>query len=216
MAYTHNPSYTLVLSVLGVLLLGLGYAPLHPKQARLLGDCTRDADAASVVVVLGYACDHLRGVPTATLSYRIETAVELWRRSGGAIVLSGGASEHARPELPSEASIMHAYAKRLLRPAEHPTIRLENRSTSTRENALFSLRMLESGETQEHTVAIVTSTFHQWRALRVFRTAARELGLLQFRFTIPCARGARERGPTQFDWFREIAACALYWWRGWI
>jgi uncharacterized SAM-binding protein YcdF (DUF218 family) len=206
---------------LGCLLaLGLGSVPLHPRQARLFEACTPDLGLSlhpDVIVVLGYSCDHLTGVPSPTLAFRVEVALELWRRTGATLVLTGGASEQVRTGLPSEADIMASYAGTLLGKGEPPPhILLERRSTSTRENALFSLPMLDCATTNR-TVAVVTSTFHQWRARRVFLTAAKDLGLLGCNQVLvhPCATTG-ERAPTQHDWLREIAACALYWYRGWI
>lgn len=206
------------LVALVAVLLSLQSIPLHPRQAKLLEDCARDSPP-DALVCLGYTCDHERGLPSPTLQYRVEAAVALWRRwPGAALVFSGGSGERVRPGLPTEADVMAAYAERLLGGVVDGLagISLERESTSTRENALFSLPLLNCSA--GGTVAIVTSTFHQWRARRVFQSAAKELGLDECRFEIvalPCA-SAGERAPTQHDWLRELAACALYWWRGWI
>ena len=52
---------------------------------------------------------------------------------------------------------------------------LEESSTSTRENALFTLE--ECRRRGWSRVAVVTNRFHQFRAERVFRKAAKALGL---------------------------------------
>ncbi|KAJ1640464.1 DUF218 domain-containing protein [Pavlovales sp. CCMP2436] len=201
---------------LGCLVLGLSSIPLPARQARLFEACTRDIAAADSIVVLGYSCDHVRGIPSPTLALRVEAALSLWRRTGASLVFSGGAGEQVRAGLPTEADIMASYAGTLLATGEPPPrILLERKSTSTRENALFSLPTLDCSRTKR-TVVIVTSTFHQWRARRVFQAAARTLGLQGCQVLVhPCAT-RDERVTTQYDWFREIAACALYWYRGWI
>lgn len=200
--------------------LSLGSIPLYVGQARLLSDCAApDLLSPDAVICLGYSCDHTRGVPSPTLEFRVEAAVALWRQRGGTLVFSGGASERVRAGLPTEADVMAAYSRQLLRVGEEPTMLLERRSTSTRENALFSLPMLKNCSAERYRVIIVTSAFHQWRALRVFRLAARDLGLdaqCEFEFrAFPCASES-ERAPTQYDWLRELAACVLYFWKGWI
>lgn len=205
----------------------LSYLPLHPAQANLFAACgsAHEVGRADAIVVLGYAVDHALGKPTPTLQFRLEAAVELWRQTGASIVLSGGASDatHLGRRL-SEARVMRNYITDALleRGEEEPVVLLEENSTSTRENALFSLRMLDCAR-RPTTVAVVTSTFHQWRSRRVFVRAAALLagaGVGTPGCTIvvyPCASPrALERAPTQFDWLREFAACALYWWRDWL
>lgn len=204
----------------------LSYLPLHGAQAGLFAACSsaHEVGRADAIVVLGYAVDHALGKPTPTLQYRLEAAVELWRQTGASIVLSGGASEASDLGRLSEARVMSSYItdELIARGGEQPVLLLEERSTSTRENALFSLRMLDCAH-QRMTVAVVTSTFHQWRSRRVFAQAATLLagpGVDPPGCTIavfPCANPrVLERAPTQFDWLREFAACALYWWRGWL
>jgi vancomycin permeability regulator SanA len=198
------------------------YLPLHRTQAEFFAACSPNAARANVIVVLGYAIDAL-GKPTPTLEFRLEAAVELWRQTGATIVLSGGSSDAIHLGRLSEARAMETYiTDELLARGEEPVILLEERSTSTRENALFSLRIVDCMGAPK-TVAVVTSTFHQWRSRRVFVRAATSLaghGVDAPGCTIavyPCARPhALERGPTQFDWLREFAACALYWWRDWL
>ena len=204
----------------------LSYLPLHTTQANLFAACSsaQEVGRADVIVVLGYAIDHALGKPTPTLQFRLEAAVELWRQTGASIVLSGGASDAIHLGRLSEARVMRSYITDvLLEQGEEPVVLLEENSTSTRENALFSLRMLDCAR-QPTTVAVVTSTFHQWRSRRVFVRAAALLAGVGVDTTpgctiavYPCANPrALERAPTQFDWLREFAACALYWWRDWL
>ena len=118
---------------------------------------------------------------------------------------------------------------------------LEESSTSTRENAVFSLE--ECHRRGWRRVAVVTNRFHQWRAERTFRTAAREAaaraaeartvveGFQIFTAHMPAelelttqfpppgwgfiAR-SRELWRAQWNVVREVAAIALYFARGWI
>ena len=106
---------------------------------------------------------------------------------------------------------------------------LEESSTSTRENALFTLE--ECRRRGWSRVAVVTNRFHQFRAERVFRKAVKALGLevvtarmpLKLEMTTqfpPPGWGAlarvRELWRGQFNVLREMAAIALYAVQGWI
>ena len=106
---------------------------------------------------------------------------------------------------------------------------LEESSTSTRENALFTLE--ECRRRGWSRVAVVTNRFHQFRAERVFRRAAEATGLevvtarmpLKLEMTTqfpPPGWGAlarvRELWRGQFNVLREVAAIALYAVRRWI
>ena len=116
---------------------------------------------------------------------------------------------------------------------------LEESSTSTRENAVFSLE--ECRRRGWRRVAVVTNRFHQGRAQRTFRTAAREAAVrnseskeneieiftarmppeleLTTQFPPPgwgfTVRG-KELWRAQWNVVRESAAIALYLARGWI
>lgn len=115
---------------------------------------------------------------------------------------------------------------------------LEESSTSTRENAVFSLQ--ECRRRGWRKVLVVTNRFHQSRAVRAFRNAAREaaardaesagefeIGAAEMPLALeraaqfpPPGSGFRTRGKelcrAQWNVLRETAACALYWYRGWI
>ena len=120
---------------------------------------------------------------------------------------------------------------------------LEESSTSTRENAVFSLE--ECRRRGWRRVAVVTNRFHQWRAERTFRVAAREaeareeggesygesdtfkiftaempLELERTTQFPPPGWGALVRGKellrAQWNTVRETAAIALYFVREWI
>jgi uncharacterized SAM-binding protein YcdF (DUF218 family) len=98
------------------------------------------------------------GAPSAALARRTERAVELWRRGlAPVIVLTGG----PRDGRPAEARVAADLAMGLGVPAA--ALRLEQRSTSTDENARFARAMLRGGP-----VIVVTDAFHALRCERVF------------------------------------------------
>jgi len=84
---------------------------------------------------------------------------------------------------------------------------LEEESTSTRENALRSLALLaERGWTRK--AVLVTSPFHQWRAERVFRKAAAELGHAGMDFAVAAVPLEPDFGTKEIllDW--DVEPCS--------
>lgn len=96
----------------------------------------------------------------------------------------------------------------------------ENRSTSTYENALFSLPILQKYES-EHKISIshllvVTNRFHQIRSQALFSKLLASSDS-DYNLLIPSYNNSfSEMGVTQLDFWREIAAIALYSYRKWI
>mmetsp|Transcript_18597 Transcript_18597/g.35924 ORF Transcript_18597/g.35924 Transcript_18597/m.35924 type:complete len:153 (+) Transcript_18597:667-1125(+) len=145
---------------------------------------------------------------------------------------------------PSEADSMLRYAlmDNEAPSGEDPAWILEEHSTSTRTNALYSLAKLRDRDL--HSIVLVTSEFHQFRAARVFRVAALELaarlgdakpirvhvvdmssiswGEQRERYL----QGSLEGGVSyemlleemlhHFNFARELAAIVYYFVRGWI
>lgn len=92
---------------------------------------------------------------------RVDRAVAWWReREGRILVLQGGAS---RPDLPSLAELMSAYAQRLGVPKT--ALRLETRSDDTWSNAV---RAAELSPPLPRRVVLVTSLIHMRRAQEAF------------------------------------------------
>lgn len=98
------------------------------------------------------------GRPSEALRHRTERAVELWRDGRAPVVLfTGGVGDHP----PSEAEAAARYAATLGLP--EGAVRLEDRSTSTEENARFA-----AARHPFRRVLVVTDTYHVLRARRVF------------------------------------------------
>lgn len=110
-----------------------------------------------VLIVLGG--DSIReGVMGESSYWRAVTAVEVWREGGvKQVVVSGDAQTTAS---------MRAWLIGQGVPAD--AIRLENRSRTTRENALFTAELLRGASGP---YLLVTSDIHVWRAQRAFRKA---------------------------------------------
>lgn len=130
------------------------------------------------VIVLGSGLREGREVPPL-LAARIDRGIEAhFENPGSLLVLSGGQGSDERL---SEAQAMTGYA--LARGVREEDIITEDRSTSTRENLIYSKELLDKREEKLESLLVVSSNYHVLRALLL----ARELG-------IDCdGRGARTR-----------------------
>ncbi|MBE7003952.1 MAG: YdcF family protein [Ruminococcaceae bacterium] len=101
------------------------------------------------------------------LSNRVDKAVEIYRKcaSKPVIIPSGG---RGSDEKLSEAQAMKDYLLSCGIPEE--SIVLEDRSTTTRENILFSKEIIESRSGGKKT-ALISSNYHIYRCLRLAREA---------------------------------------------
>jgi uncharacterized SAM-binding protein YcdF (DUF218 family) len=132
------------------------------------------------------------GTPSLALQRRTRHAVELWRAGiAPRIVLTGGVGTWP----PSEAAAAAQVAVGLGVPSD--ALVLEERSTSTEENAAFAAELLDPAAR----VVVVTDTYHVFRAERVFGRVFAE---------------ARGSGSTPAPWWRvrgavrEVLAVGYY------
>ena len=112
-----------------------------------------------VIVVLGSSTPNNQ--PSPTLVERLNLAYALAQQHPKArVIVSGGVDFR---QTVSEASVMAGYLES--RGLEKGRILLEDRSTSTHENLIFSRRLLQaSAQTPEMATVLVTSDFHTLRA----------------------------------------------------
>jgi uncharacterized SAM-binding protein YcdF (DUF218 family) len=134
-----------LVSVAAALLVGRGLEPPPPGPY-------------DAIVVAG--CRVLPGGrPSRALARRAELALDLFRDGHAPrVVFTGGVGQHG----PSEASVAAAHAVERGLPAH--ALLLEERSTSTRQNAEHAARLLGPGAR----VLVVTDAYHVFRARRVF------------------------------------------------
>jgi len=129
----------------------------------------------------------------------------------------------------AEAMLHYAVQRDGVPGRDSPVWLLEQRSTSTRTNALESLKLAKQRRLRR--VVVVTSEFHQFRARRTFQVAARELEetpehpmsvVVASLSSVPWETDGRRASAAaselkhQLDFVRELAAIALYYVRGWI
>ena len=132
------------------------------------------------------------GQPSLALQRRTRHAVALWRQDRApVIVFTGGVGQFP----PSEAIAAATYARTLGVPDS--AMILEDRSTSTEENARFAADTLDPTSR----VLVVTDTYHVFRAERVFgRVFAEAAGAGSVPASFFRVRGA----------FREVLAVGAY------
>lgn len=158
----------LVWAALGAAILVFGAI-----EGRILSDATKKpTPEVDYVIVLGA---QVRGTQIArTLRYRLEAAlIYLEENPQAKVIVSGG---QGSGEDISEAEAMQAYL--MEHGISQERILLEDKSVNTAENIRFSKEILEAdwkGENRPPTVAIATSSFHIYRALRI----AKKQGLEQ-------------------------------------
>ncbi|RME26612.1 MAG: YdcF family protein [Deltaproteobacteria bacterium] len=127
-----------------------------------LGTRPPDDGPADAIIVAGCGVGP-DGRATPALARRTRHAVELWRQGiAPRIVLTGGVGRHP----PSEARAAAEVATRLGVPPS--ALLLEERSTSTEENARFAAELLRAEGIAVQRVVVVTDSYHVVRARRVF------------------------------------------------
>lgn len=128
----------------------------------LTGMREEGGDDCPVILVLGA---QIRGrAVTVSLRRRLDRAAAwLERHPGGRVIVSGG---RGKGEEITEAAAMAAYLEE--RGIDRERILLEDASTTTWENLLFSKRYIED---TDGPVGIVTNNFHMYRAKAYARRA---------------------------------------------
>lgn len=148
---------------LAVLAVGLGLALLLVAEAPILQTAlTATKSDAPYVIVLGAAV--YGETPSISLRHRCDRAMAHLKANPDAVaVLSGGQGDG---EDISEAECMRRYLVNQGGVAEDRLL-LENRSTSTLENLTFSKQAIEATGGDPSHVAVVSSSYHLYRARRM-------------------------------------------------
>eukprot|EP00878_Enallax_costatus_P022540 GHUV01023914.1.p1 GENE.GHUV01023914.1~~GHUV01023914.1.p1 ORF type:complete len:202 (+),score=57.05 GHUV01023914.1:1282-1887(+) len=158
----------------------LSYSHKHPVPS---------ASTSDFGVVLGYAL-HRNGSCTQPLQSRVEVGVKAYEQGAVERLIFSGAHPGDALRNVTEANAMMVYALTLV-PEAPPDGRwlLEEHSTSTRTNAVYSLQLIQQQQQQlsrhNSSIVLVTNPFHQLRSYFTFRKAAREAGMdVQVRFSM--------------------------------
>lgn len=141
------------------LLVAVGAGPWALLALLLDAWGHRDPPAGPYDTIIVAGCRVMPdGQPSVALQRRAELAVELWRQNPDSVVIfTGGVGDFT----PSEAIAASTWAQARGLPAA--VIRLEDRSTSTEENARFAAEHYPAKR-----VLLVTTAYHTLRAGRVF------------------------------------------------
>lgn len=189
--------------------------PLTAAQVEALRGRSNGA-----VLVLGggvrrYVPEYGGGAPARPTAERLAYGVWLARRSGWPLAFSGGVGWTAKTFSQPEAVVV---ARVAAQDYGLPLRWMESSSRDTRENATHSLPLLAAAGVKQ--VALVTDDAHMRRALRVFESVARPLGVS----IIAAPMGLRQDALSSFDdWcpspegfsrVRNLVYETMAWWAG--
>jgi uncharacterized SAM-binding protein YcdF (DUF218 family) len=185
----------------------VAFTPVAPWYARILGDNWTDADG-DILIVLG-ADGEPDGLIGGYSYWRCVYAARAWRDGHfQRIVVSGGPIQGSRYSI---ASTMRDFLVSSGVPKE--AVYLEDRSRSTRENALFTKDLIKDWPGKK---VLLSSDMHMFRAVRVFR----KIGLDVTARPVPdTVKGAHEPLSRWIhSWSLEVETIKIVYYaaRGWM
>jgi uncharacterized SAM-binding protein YcdF (DUF218 family) len=191
------------LTLLGFMVLLITTTPLVRWWGVELAGPWDDPRGDTLIVLSGNGNDEVIGYGTYL---RCQYAVMAWREGGfRKVIVSGGPADHP------QANAMRTFL--VSQGIPDSVIISERRSTSTRENALFTKELLAPADGK---LVLMTSDYHMGRAVRVFRKA----GIDVLPRPIPDATKRGSSWPGRWPAFLDLCAETLkigyYRARGWI
>ncbi|MCL2456142.1 MAG: YdcF family protein [Defluviitaleaceae bacterium] len=156
-----------------------------------LGNTNYEED---VVIVLGAGI--IGETVTRPLAHRLNKTVDYLRKNPNATVITTGGLGNRAHITEAEAMARYLRAREITAP-----ILLEEKSTSTHENLLFSKEILDESFPHGFNAVVVTNDFHIFRSVRM----ARNVGIF------PNRLGAKtDWYSVPVNYFREMLAVAFY------
>ena len=194
-----------LMAAIGALFVLVTITPVDKWWASALS-CDWNTPRGDVLIVLGGSTlDY--GMVGGSTYWRGVYAVLCYREARyGQVVLSGG------PES-SESAALALRRFVLSQGVPEKVIRVESRSNSTRENALFTAALLRDTPGRK---LLLTSEYHMFRASRAFRKAGLDVLTLPFPDVQKRATLWRGRWPAFLDLVLETVKIVYYRIRGWI
>lgn len=190
-------------ALVGVLMLLVTTTPLVRWWGIRLAGPWDDPQGDTLIVLSGSGNDEIIGYGTYL---RCQYAVSAWKQGGfRKVIVSGGPQAHP------QANAMRIFL--VSQGVPDSAIFSERRSTSTRENALFTKELIAPSDGK---LVLMTSDYHMSRAVRVFRKAG--MGVLPRPIPDASKRGSSWSGrwPAFLDLCLETVKIGYYGARGWI
>jgi uncharacterized SAM-binding protein YcdF (DUF218 family) len=192
-----------LLAATGLLVGAIMFTPMVPWWARKLAGPMDDPNGDILIVLGGSALED--GIIGQSSYWRSVYAVRAYRQSPFArVIVSGGGPFHP-------ADLMRDFLVASGVPSDRITV--EDRSVSTRENAVYTKQLVVSDNPR---LVLLTSDYHMFRALRVFRKAGMNVAPRPFPDAIKRSSSVTERWPAFFELCEEEVKTVYYWVRGWI
>jgi uncharacterized SAM-binding protein YcdF (DUF218 family) len=193
------------LAAFGLLFLLVTVTPVTKWWAKAMAGPWNDPSGEVLIVLGGSVLDN--GVLGLSSYWRSTYAVLAYREGGfREVILSGGGIDKVPIVVPMRDFIQCQGV-----PAD--VIRLETASKSTRENALFTARMLPGDLRRK---VLLTSDYHMYRAHRAFVKAGLQVEPRPFPDVIKRSGRWSSRWPAFLDLATETIKIAYYYARGWI
>ena len=127
----------------------------------------------------------------------------MWRVGGVWLIVGGGGGGVAE-SMREFMKVEKVHADKIL---------LENRSVSTRENALFTAALVKDIPGRK---VLLTSDFHVYRSVRALKKAGIDVTPRPIPYAMKRANAWMDRWPLFLDLSGETAKIAVYRLRGWI
>jgi len=192
---------------LAVILMILQLTPVTKWYADRLSGVWTESDGDILIVP---AADQVNSNIIGLSSYwRSVYAILAWR-SGHfrAVVVSGGPQKDANEPV---AAVIGRFLAANGVPQDK--IFLETRSTSTRENAIFTAQMIAGWPGKK---VLLTSDYHMFRARRAFEAAGLHVVPRPFPDVLKQYTAFWNREYCVVTLASESAKIAFYWWKGWL
>ncbi len=193
-----------LLACLGLLVLLVTFTPFVQWAGAKLAGPWRDPQGEVLIVLAGSMLGD--GVIGDSSYLRSEYAITAYRNgSFRSVVVSGGGRR-----IP-EAALMARFME--CQGVPQSVVSVEDRSTSTQENALYTKSLLQGLGGRK---VLLTSDYHMFRAYRVFRKAGIDVAPRPIPDVLK--RGSRWKGrwPAFLDLITEACKIFYYYMRGWI
>jgi len=191
------------LAATGLLAMAVMFTPLVPWWARELAGPMDDPTGDVLIVLGGSALED--GIIGESSYWRSVYALRAYRRTPfSKVIVSGGGKYHP-------AALMRDFLVASGVPGERVTV--EDKSESTRQNALYTKQLVAGTDRK---LVLLTSDYHMFRALRVFRKAGLAVSPRPFPDVVKRSSSVTERWPAFFELCGEGVKTAYYWVRGWI